>query len=255
MKTFSGFRLALFLLALASLTGCSTIAGLFPDKQKQYRYSSDLPPLEVPPDLSSSTLEGAVTRDDGRGSASKPEESGEEATSDAQETASQTASEAEPEEKPVKRRRTSSRTAIPTLAQNAEDAPLIEIDEPFAEAWNDVHRALGRLEVEVTDQNRSDRVFFVHYAGPDHPKRQEETGLWSDIKSVFSSSDVPGEDLRVKLEEGEKSTNIFVLDTADKPTTTGLGLDLLKRLNDTLQKLDQPDKTTGDGEPEPEKSP
>ena len=237
---------ALLLTCSSWLTACSTIASLFPDKQKQYRYSSDLPPLEIPPDLTSSTLDGAVTTE--KGAAVSPETEAEEEKP--VETKRRDAAPPDEEIKPRKHRSTST---APTLAQNADDAPLIEIDEPFADAWNDVHRALGRLEVEVTDQNRSDRVFFVHYAGPNQPKKAEKGGLWSDIKSVFSLADSTGQDLRVKLEQGEQATQIYVLDTADKAVTSGLGLDLLKRLNDNMKRLDQPETSSTDGEAEPEK--
>ena len=67
---------ALLLTCSSWLTACSTIASLFPDKQKQYRYSSDLPPLEIPPDLTSSTLDGAVTTE--KGAAVSPETEAEE---------------------------------------------------------------------------------------------------------------------------------------------------------------------------------
>src|SRR5512137_952665 len=42
----------------ALVGGCSTISGWFPDKHKQYQYSTEIPPLEIPPDLTTSTIDG-----------------------------------------------------------------------------------------------------------------------------------------------------------------------------------------------------
>lgn len=226
---------------VAALSGCSMIAGLFPDKQKQYRYSTDLPPLEIPPDLSSGSIEGAKV-------SSRREEpaAAEEEAAERKETA---VSEDSEESKPAPpKRRHSVKPAAATLAQNAEDAPLIEIEEPFAEAWNDVHRALGRLEVEVTDRNRSEGVFYVNYGGSAKPKKDEETGLWSDIKSVFTGTESDGENLKVFLEEGDNVTTISVRDSSDKVASDGLGLQLLKQLNDKLKALDDSEPGSGDGE-------
>src|SRR5690606_33531320 len=104
------FRVLLTLLLLLPFTGCSYVASLFPDKQKQYQYTTEIPPLEVPPDLSISTVSGARWRNpDGSTSAASPgtspvaagpDEASDEATSKA------------------------------TLAQNTEDVPLIELALP-----------------------------------------------------------------------------------------------------------------------------
>jgi len=217
------FRIAATLALAGLLAGCSVIAGLFPDKQKQYRYSTDLPPLEIPPDLSSGTIEGAKVLE--RSEPPRPEREAEPEAA------------AEAEEGKAANRRPAGKPAA-SLAQNSEDAPLIEIEESFAEAWNDVHRALGRLEVEVTDRNRSEGVFYVNYGGGAKPAKEEDAGLWSDIKSVFTGSEKDGESFRVVVERADKVTNIFVRDDSDKAVTDGLGLELLKKLNDKLKALD-----------------
>jgi uncharacterized lipoprotein len=227
---------------VAALSGCSMIAGLFPDKQKQYRYSTDLPPLEIPPDLSSGSIEGAKVSSRREEPAPSAEEEGEGRKEAA---ASEDAEESKPE---PARRGHATKPVSTTLAQNAEDAPLIEIEEPFAEAWNDVHRALGRLEVEVTDRNRSEGVFYVNYGGTAKPKKDEETSLWSDIKSVFGSSDSDGENFKVVLEEGDNITTISVRDSSDKVAADGPGLQLLKQLNDKLKALDDSEPASGEGE-------
>jgi uncharacterized lipoprotein len=219
-----------------ALAGCGYIAGLFPDKQKQYRYSTELPPLEIPPDLTGSTIEG---RDDGDHA-----ERSRQTRETVDDSAPPKTDEREQPRKEVSRAagRQPAKSAVPktSLAQNQEDAPLIEVEAPFAETWNDVSRALGRLEVELTDQNRSDGVFYVYYGGDTPHPKDGETSFWQDVKSLFGAGEKAGE-YRVKLEESGDYTHVFVLDAAGKAVTEGRGFELLKRLNDALVRLDQPE--------------
>lgn len=225
-------RAALALALAGSLSACSFVESLFPDKQKQYRYSSDIPPLEIPPDLTSSTLEG-VKGAGGSGPSSRDEVAEENTPPDAV------------EEAPAPRRTAATKSAakseVPrtTLAQSDDNATLIEMEAPFAETWNDVSRALGRLEVELTDQNRSDGTFYVYYGGAT-PKSKEDEGIWDGITSMFSGGEKASE-YHVKLEEAGNVTNIFVLDASGKSVSDGPGYELLKRLNETLRTLDQPE--------------
>jgi uncharacterized lipoprotein len=209
-----------------ALIGCETVARLFPDKQKQYQYSSEIPPLEVPPDLSSSTIDEAVRK--------KETETGE-APSDEQPSAAEKAAAAD-ESKPAasapsKRRRSS---ATPTLAQSSDNIPLIEIDGSFEVAWVAVAKALSRMELEISDQNRSDGVYYVYYGSDRKP--YEDRGFLGDLAELLGSASEPAREYRVKVESRAATTClVYVLDTENKPQTEGAGLDLLKRLNDALK--------------------
>lgn len=216
----------LFLLGLVlSLSACSFFSSLFPDKQKQYRYSSEIPSLEIPPDLTASTLEDAQG---GRKTVDRPVAS---------------AVEERKEAKPsVKKRKSakSSKSSAPAIAQTADDVPLIEIEEAYAETWNDVNRALGRLKVEVSDQNRSDGVYYVYYGGVSPNKKKEQT-MMGELASWFSSDEPKASEFRIKLEDKGDFTVIYVLDQSGKKTTEGLGYELLSKLNEKLQTIDKPE--------------
>jgi len=201
------------------LSGCSFVSGLFPDKQKQYKYSTEIPPLEIPPDLQASTIEGADDR---------PAADEEKEQSDRDSPSAET--DAKPKKQPV--------GPSATLAQNSDDIPLIELEAPYAEAWNDMGKALGRLKLEVSDQNRSDGLYYVYFSGEDAP--YEDRGLLGDIGSFFSGSGTPAKEYRVKLEGRRDVTVIYVLDQDGKPQTEGPGFELLKRLHQTLQSLEEP---------------
>jgi outer membrane protein assembly factor BamC len=239
MIQWAGYALALSF--AGTLSGCSYFAEIFPDKQKQYRYSSELPPLEIPPDLSSSTIDGATG---GGGSA----DSAAEEESAAAETSGTERSAANPE--PEKRRPTKRRSGAPqvTLAEGSDGVPLIEAESPFDESWGNVSRALGRLEIEVTDQNRSDGVFYVYYGGS--TKKYEDRGVWGDITGLFSSDEPKAQEFRIKLQERDEITDIFVLDKDGKGVTEGPGLDMLKRVHEKLQNIDKPEPERKDAKDE-----
>lgn len=221
MRSHSWFRPTLLAGALASLTACSVISDLFPDKQKQYRYSSELPDLEVPPDLLGSKID-------------------EIGTEPSQSTAGDGGT-GEPSAKPTKKKRKSDKPPpSSTLAETAENAALIELSEPYAEAWNDVSRALGRLKVEITDQNRADGVFYVYYGG-EPPKKPEEEGFWDSVASVFNVERDKAREYRVKLENKEDYTFVRVYDQSDNVVSEGKGLELLKRLHKKLVTLHLPE--------------
>jgi hypothetical protein len=232
MRLNSWFRLALLVGVAASLPACSYLAGLFPDKQKQYRYSTELPDLEMPPELSADKL-------------SKATAAGKEST----DFMGRDKSADEPAAKPAakKKSRPAKKESDATLAENSSDnAALIELHEEYPGAWNDVSRALGRLRVEITDQNRADGVFYVYYGGVP-PKKPEETGFWDDVKSVFSSDSDQAKEYRVKLEDKDDYTFIKVLDQDGKGVSEGPGLELLKRIHKKLLTLNQPEPEGEEG--------
>ncbi|MBM4200536.1 MAG: outer membrane protein assembly factor BamC [Gammaproteobacteria bacterium] len=214
--------LPLLLLCSLGLSGCSFLGSLFPDKQRQYQYTTEIPPLEVPPDLSMSTMSGArINRGAGPAGALGATPDGE------ARAASPAPASGQGEPKTV------------TLAQNTEDVPLIELSSPFAQAWSDVGRALGRLKIEVSDQNRSEGVYYVYYGGP--AKAYEDRGMWGDISDLFSGGGDKAKEYRIKLEEHKTakriSTDVFLFDEEGQPVTGGPPLELLKKMHAQLIEL------------------
>lgn len=212
-------RAAILASSVLLLSGCSFVAGLFPDKQKQYKYSSEIPPLEIPPDLEASTIEGVDSRSSAAGEGGRSYRS---SASVGEGTQSEERTDGSPA----------------TLAQNSDDVPLIELEGAYAEAWNDVGKALGRLRLEVGDQNRSEGVYYVYFSGEDRP--YEDRGFFGDVASFFSGSEAPAKEYRVQLEDRRDVTAIYVLDQDGKPQRDGPGFELLKRLHQTLQSLGEP---------------
>jgi outer membrane protein assembly factor BamC len=252
MKPSARRNTLMLLSASAVLNGCSSLGDWFPDKQKQYQYSTEIPALEIPPDLTASTIEGATKsrRPVPPRSAEEPatEESAaeqpdaEESGSEAPESEERTAATQAETPRPTARRPKA--TAESTLAQSSDNIPLIEIEAPFEIAWNDVAKALGRLELEVSDQNRSDKVYFVYYGGDSKP--YEDRGFLGDIAEMFGNRPKPAKEYRVKLEDRGQATLVYILDPDNKPQTAGPGFELLTRLHETLKSLSASESGKGE---------
>ena len=111
--------------------------------------------------------------------------------------------------------------------------PLIEVQAPFDITWAEVNKAIGRLKLEIIDQNRSGGLYFVHYAKDQKP--YEDRGFFGDVAEMFGDGPEATREYRIKLEERDNVTSIYVLNAEDQPQRDGPGLDLLKKLNETLQ--------------------
>lgn len=230
MRVMRWLRLGLLAGALVSVTGCSYIGSLFPDKQKQYRYSTELPDLEIPPDLVGSKTDEAIAESEEGNNSSVSYVQGKTKLSES----------GTPGKPPKKKRKRLKDSSAVALAENSENVSLIELNEPFAEAWNDVGRALGRLKIEIFDQNRTDGVYYVYYGGVP-PKKDDDQGFMDSIASVFSPDKDQAKEYRIKLEDKEEFTFIKVLDQQDNERSTGDAFELLSRLHKKLLNLDQPE--------------
>ena len=227
---------AFMLLLPLALSGCTIVSGWFPDKQKQYLYSTDIAALEIPPDLTSSTIEGASG---GRREAWEspaveepaPQSSGREATP---------APDAEMTKEDYSAHQSDSQHPAPTLAESTQDVPLIEIQAPFETSWSEVNKALGRMKLDIVDQNRSDGLYFVHYAKDQKP--YEDRGFFGEVSDMFANGSGGTKEYRIKLDTRSNVTSVFVQDMDGQPLREGPGIDLLKELNATLQEITQSGK-------------
>jgi uncharacterized lipoprotein len=89
------------------------------------------------------------------------------------------------------------------------------------------------MELEITDQNRSDGVYYVYYGGDRKP--YEDRGFFGDMAEMFGAAQEASKEYRIKLEQRGKATSVYILDSDNKPQTSGPGFDLLKKLHETLQ--------------------
>ncbi len=198
----------IFSLLLLNLSACSHIKTLFPDKEKDYQLTAEIPELVIPSDLTSQTF---------------PDKS---ATS-----YQKFAYLDEEESRPVN---TAKDKAIAVdLVEFAGGTTRIRIEDTLTRSWRTVGKALSHHSIEIIDRNEMDKVFYVQY-DPDF-KKVEDDSLWDEVVFIFGSDPAQEKEFRVKLAEKEGITEVIVLDANNTPLSKGMGLKLLNLLYKTIK--------------------
>lgn len=111
------------LILISAITLSSACSQFFPDKEKDYVYSREIPPLQIPPELEAEHLalqqEALVIPD------------------------------------------TLSKTL--EFIDQGENQTFLRINSPFAHIWRVVGKALTERAIEITDKNRSLAIYYVQY--------------------------------------------------------------------------------------------
>jgi len=210
-------RILTVLLTFGTLQGCGSLGNVFPDRQREYKYSEQIAPLEIPPDLTAFSIEKSpipsidtigVGISDGiaamQGIGQAP----------------------------------GIGTGIPDIKQavlkppveRSDEGVYITIDDEFSIAWRMVGRALSRLEIEVEDLNRTDGIYYVIF---EH-KNDEDGGF---LSAFFTEPGWTEElHLRVSVRRLADKTEVWILDEADDALSGGTGVDLLQMIR---EKIDQ----------------
>ncbi len=189
-------------LLLTSVTACDWIKSQFPDKVKDYYYSSEIPPLYVPPELANNRID-TQTGVDAAGSGSQ-------APGAPQVVVDQ-----------VK------------LVELQGGATRIQLSEPFDRAWRIVGKALSRQALEITDRNLADGVYYVQYDPNAHA--MEDGSIWEELVFFFGEDQNQEKEYRVRLAQNRQFTEVIVTDDNDVPLSDGPGLKLLKSIYSAIQ--------------------
>ena len=193
---------------LVTLSGCG--GSIMPDRHKEYQYSSEIPPLEVPPDLSPLAIEQSDAKQQ------------QQLADEIRETQDQLQLASRPLDE----------SGSVSLIEHGDAPAHLEIYDSYPVAWRQVERALTRLELEITDRDRSIGFFYVLFADPEAPR--EEDGVWSTL--AFWKSFSPEEiEYRIKLEDRQGTSDLYVLDDTGKPQSEGSALRLLKKIEEKIE--------------------
>jgi outer membrane protein assembly factor BamC len=230
------------------LAGCSYLQSYFPDKERDYQYTTEIPMLNWPTELRNNQF--------GRASSgvAPPAANLEKTDTDisADTTASpsaNSASESAASPSPDK----SSTPATPTSASDEKDTvssvELLKYDDGesrlrlgagFSKSWRVVSKALSHKSIEVTERNHEQGLFTVQY-DPDEKKVQDESIL-DEISFLFHGINSNDRKYFLKLEEHGQQTDVIVLNEEQLPLLNeDAALRLLKVLADTI-KADLADK-------------
>ncbi len=210
LKILKGFIFTLFVL---SLSACSKVKGYFPDKEKDYQLTSEIPALVIPEDLTSQAINTSPTIETPRLETKKDSQTVE-------------SKQAQPEQKKP--------SIYVELIEYTGGATRIRVEDSIDRSWRTVGKALSRHSIEIINRNELERIYYVQY-DPDF-KEVKDGSLWDEALFIFGADPAKEQEFRVRLAENGSLTEIIVLDKSDRPLSTGPGLKLLKLLYQTIKK-------------------
>lgn len=195
---------------LGNVTACGYIKSYFPDKEKDYQFTTEIPPLKLPPELDKNAAISAPDAD---------------------------SDEMAPDRAPL----------VEPLAEEAAETPVIipvelvkfdsgetrlRIGAPVSRAWRMVGKALSRNSLEVTERNQQAALFRVQY----DPEEQavEDGSLWDEVVFLFKGVRGYEKEYILKLVANNRQSEVAVLDEDRQPITEGPGLKLLALIQETL---------------------
>jgi len=254
-------------LILCGLSACGTIKSWFPDKERDYQFTSEIPELIVPDDLKNKGLAGAI--------APEPAVSADEAgtvsdavASNPEAEAVSLAAAAGPEndgsgvskpEPPVSE--TAEINAEPqAVPENAEpqQAALpethatggvssLQIDQAKMQATRMVGRALTRQKVEIVERNIDKGYFYVKY-DPNAVEARDES-IWDEFNFLFGDDPSQEREYRISVRGvGAQMSEVTVRDEQGKALSTSAANALLKLITEGINQAVDQDKAADEPE-------
>jgi outer membrane protein assembly factor BamC len=226
----------LFTAILFNVAACSYVKSLFPDKEKDYQYTAEIPPLNLPNDLKKQPVPSALESRPPEVSIPSSTESTTEtpAAEVVAETGSATAAQQEePAAPPIETEEKYEKISLELIRFNdGENRLRLGVEKP--RAWRLVSKALSRKSIEVTNRNPDDAFFVVQY--DPNEKKVEDGSLWDEAVFMFRGFQSNEKEYLIKLAEQNRNTEVSVLDKDQKPLSPndGAGLALLTLIQTTI---------------------
>ncbi len=203
------------LLLVITLSGCSQVQNLFPDKQKGYQLAAEIPELIIPGDLSSNDI---ALYDENKLNVTKvphitypqPLQS----TKDPYIAAKKVMD-----------------NYVEMLNISSEH-PRIRIYDSMARSWRVVGKVLSRNSIEIIARNEQNLEYIIIY-DPDF-KKVEDGGLWNETLFIFGPDPANETEFKVKLEYSEYFTDVSVSNKNDELISTGAAKKLLNLIYLTI---------------------
>jgi outer membrane protein assembly factor BamC len=231
---------------LINLSACSYIKSLFPDKEKDYQYTTEIPPLILPADLKKTQVPGVPKSASSAPSSPSPSAppAAVNATVDEARSAAPAINESvvaspAPAEQATHATAPENESVVPDTAITVERIKFdagenrLRINVPFIRAWRIVGKALSRKSIEVTERNQEARLITVLY-DPDEQK-VEDGSYWDEVVFVFSGIQSNEKKYLLKLEENNQQTDIVVVDEDQQILSDAASFKLLTLLQETIK--------------------
>jgi outer membrane protein assembly factor BamC len=212
---------------LLNISGCTYIKSLFPDKEKDYQYTNEIPPLVLPDDLKREQVVTLSPIIEAPVELKNPVQS-EGSTSQPKQTSLTNSEGNEPNVKnPLNEKDPAKKLQI------VEQEHLFELNTPATIAWRYINKALSKKAIEIIKRNQETQVFTVHY-DPEEQKVVDES-YWQKAISLFDGLEPKNDIFHIKLHETNlQSTQVFIVDDQDKTLTDPNSIQLLNVIKNTL---------------------
>ena len=226
------------IMALSSLSGCARIKSLFPDKEKEYQYTTELPPLIYPVDLKVNVLPvmpRAMTH-------AEPTSAASENTAPAITTNTIT--------KPTAVESDAKTATTVDKAYNDEEeiaAKLVTVERinadkgenrlrlnvPYIRAWRIVGKSLSRKALEVMVRDQEAGLFTLKY-DPDE-RDVKDRSYMDSLKALIGTLRSNEKTYLIKLEKDQPQTEVTVLDKDQKLIADVDSVSLLTMIQETIK--------------------
>lgn len=232
MKTQSLVLIALSL----SLSACSTIKSMFPDKEKDYQYTGEIAPLVLPADLGknynvgSANVPPAVTPLSIDSSSNvtplTPKAPVEFAAPVVKDPIVESAV---TNQAPVQ-----AKLIAVDLLENVKDAHRLRLGVSSEKAWRIVAKALSRQSIEITERHQASGLFTIQY-DPNETKVADGS-YWDELVFMFKGFQSHDRAYELRLSEDNGQTEVTVLDgVTAQPLNDAVSLHLLTLLQKTIK--------------------
>jgi outer membrane protein assembly factor BamC len=257
-------ELLLITAATLNLSACGYIQSLFPDKEKDYQFTTEIPPLVLPQDLSKGAAGKAAEarpepeterikeenqqsagRGETEGTPENTESMGETGTEEQSEQVPQSeetdqaVQQEQPEQKPeadaVEEKKDDKTEGTPVeLVRFSDGERRLRIDSSPNRAWHLVSKALSRNSIEVTRRDQDQKLFYVQY-DPD-AKKAEDGSLLDEAVFLFKGFEANEKEYLLKLIPVDDKADLAVTDKDLNPVPDDdAAVKLLRLLGGTIQ--------------------
>ncbi len=224
------FQVGFIVCVVIGTSGCSTLQSWFPDKEKDYQFTTELPPLVIPTDLVQKisvpakkitpTAANSVEAITPKKLATKKIESVIEKIAVVENRPTLTDAETELNRNEIQ------------VSLIHENAPTLNLNVPLVRAWRIVGKALSRSGIEVTNRGQDSGQIYIQFV---EAKQQPEKSLWDNTISVFNPFSENEQSYILQFHEANLKTSVTVLTPELQTITDGLDNKILLILFDAIK--------------------
>jgi len=212
---------------LLGLSACSTIKSWFPDKERDYQFTSEIPELIVPDDLKNKGLASLAAP-----SPRASDTASEAASSAADDSVAEQQTETGSADQTTQQAGTADEHAE-VVAPVASGASSLQVDQPKTQATRMVGRALSRQKMEIVERNIDKGYFYVKF--DPHAIEVKDDSIWDEFTFMFGDDPSQEQEYRITVRQiSEQMSEVTIQDSDGKTLSNEVANALLKLITDGI---------------------